>query len=191
MTGSIVARNYADTLFALAQRHGGAPTIDAYAAALDELAALLEREPRVRQFLETPRVSTAAKQAVLRRALTGRAPELFVRFVLVLIEKRRQRELRAIAAAYADRVDRALGRVRVQVSLAQAPEPAFASEIQRALEGKLGTRIVPTFRVDPALLGGVVVRMGDEVLDGSLRRGVDELRRRMRGTGRVRAAVAA
>lgn len=179
MNASIVARNYADTLFALAQRHGGAPTMHAYGEALEEIAVLLEREPRVRQFLETPRVSAEAKKEALRRSLAGRAPELFVRFVMVLIDKRRQGELRAIAAAFADRVDRALGRVRVRVTLAREPDAAAAAEIRGALERKLGATIVPSFGVDPSLLGGIVVRMGDEVLDGSVRRRAADLRRRM------------
>jgi F-type H+-transporting ATPase subunit delta len=176
---SIVARNYAETLLALAQRNGGAPAVQAFLDAAQELAALLRGDARVRRFLETPRVGPAAKRQALRTALAGRAPEMFVRFVEIVVDKRRQALLPQIADAYSDLVDRQMGRTRVQVTLAAEGDPALRQEIARALEQKLGMAVVPTFSVDPSLIGGVVVRVGDQVMDGSLRRQSRELRRRM------------
>jgi hypothetical protein len=89
----MIARNYAETLLALAQRHGGDETVDAFGAALDELARLLREEPRVRAFLESPLVGAEQKKDAIRKTLDGRAPELFVRFLLVVIDKRRAAHL--------------------------------------------------------------------------------------------------
>jgi F-type H+-transporting ATPase subunit delta len=174
----IIARNYAETLMTLAERQGPeAP--EQFGGALDELAGMLEGDPRTRQFLETPRVRPEQKKAALRQSLAGRAPELFVRFVMVLVDKRRQSLLPEIAQAYRDLVDQRMGRARVDVTISHAPDAALQGEIQRALEVQLGRTVVATYRVDPDLLGGMVLRLGDEVLDGSVRSRAAGLRRRL------------
>jgi F-type H+-transporting ATPase subunit delta len=178
---SIVSRNYAETLMALAERHGGIATAEQYLAALDEVALLLEREPRIRAFIATPRVDAEAKKQALRSALAGRVPELFLRFLMVVVDKRRHTLIREIAVAFHEMVDRRLGRVRVDVAVAHEPDDATRDQIRLSLERKLGTAVLPRFTVDPSIIGGVVVRVGDQVMDGSIRRRVQELRRRMIG----------
>ena len=72
-----------------------------------------------------------------------------------------------------------MGRVRVQVDISHAPDAALQAEIGNALADRLGKTVIPTFTVDPELLGGMVVRMGDQILDGSVRTRAAHLRRRM------------
>ncbi|HEX8272827.1 MAG TPA: ATP synthase F1 subunit delta [Longimicrobiaceae bacterium] len=179
MRAQAIARNYADTLFALAERHGGRPTAEEFLRAIEDLAALLHNEPRVREFLETPRVTGAQKQHALRASLTGRVPDLFLRFALVVLEKGRQSLFGEIARAYRDRVDEMLGRVRVSVVISHAPDAALQAEIVRALEARLGKTVIADFAVDPELLGGMIVRLGDQILDGSIRSRAAGLRRRL------------
>lgn len=178
MRAEIIARNYAETLLTLAERQGPA-ALEEFGRALDELAAMLDSDPRTRQFLETPRVRPEQKKEALRQALAGRAPELFVRFVMVLVDKRRQSLLPEIAQAYRALVDQRMGRARVDVTISHAPDAALQAEIQRALEVQLGRTVIPTYRVDPELLGGMVLRLGDEILDGSVRSRASALRRRL------------
>lgn len=179
MRAQAIARNYADTLFALAERHGGRPTAEEFLRAIEDLAALLHNEPRVREFLETPRVTGAQKQHALRASLAGRVPDLFLRFALVVLEKGRQSLFGEIARAYRDRVDEMLGRVRVSVVISHAPDAALQAEIVRALEARLGKTVIADFAVDPELLGGMIVRLGDQILDGSIRSRAAGLRRRL------------
>ena len=179
MGPSIIARNYAETLLALAQRHGGTQAVDEYAAALDDVADLLRREPRIREYLETPRVDAESKKATVRRAFGGRVPEHFLRFLLILVDKRRQTLLGRIADEYRALVDELENRVRAEITVPTAPAPDFQREIVATLEGRLGRTVVPIFRVDPSLLGGVLIRVGDQILDGSVRRRLVSLRRRL------------
>lgn len=179
MRSELIARNYAETLLDLADRNGGAATMDQFAAALDEVAGLVQGDPRVRQFLETPRVTAADKKKVLQGALAGRAPQLFLRFVSVLVDKRRQTLLPEIAEAYRGLVDERMGRVRVEVAISHLPDEALQAEIGNALARRLGRTVIPTFTVDPELLGGLVVKVGDEILDGSVRTRAARLRRAM------------
>ena len=181
MRAEIIARNYAETLLTLAERHGGADGLEAFGQAADALAELLRSDPRLRQFLETPRVTPEQKKAALQQALAGRAPEMFVRFVMVLADKRRQALLPEIAQAYRDLVDARMGRVRVHVTISHAPDAALQAEIGNTLADRLGKTVIPTFTVDPDLLGGMVVRVGDQILDGSVRTRAAQLRRRMLG----------
>ncbi|HEV2148306.1 MAG TPA: ATP synthase F1 subunit delta [Longimicrobiaceae bacterium] len=191
MRAEAIARNYAETLLALAQRHGGLATAQAYLGAIEDLATLLEREPRVREFLETPRVSREQKQQALRATLAGRVPDLFLRFTLLVVEKGRQGLFREIALAYRDRVDELLGQVRVQVAISHEPDALLQEEIRRALEARLGKKVIAEYRVDPELLGGLIVRMGDEILDGSVRSRAAHLRRRLLETRLPAPATAA
>lgn len=181
MRAEIIARNYAETLMSLAERQGPeAP--EEFGRALDELAGLLAGDSRTRQFLATPRVRPEQKKEALRQALAGRAPEMFVRFVMVLVDKRRQSLLPEIATAYRGLVDERMGRARVDVTISHAPDAALQAEIQRALEVQLGRTVIASYRVDPELLGGMVLRLGDEILDGSVRSRAAGLRRRLMET---------
>ena len=179
MGPTIIARNYAETLFDLAMQHGGAETVDAYALALDEVVELIRSDPRIGEFLATPRVDVDTRKRVMRDAFTGRVPEYFLRFLLIVVEKRRQTLLPTIATEFHELVDRSHNRLRAEISVASEPDDAARAEIVEALERKLDRQILPTFRVDPELIGGVVVRIGDRVVDGSLRRRMSDLRRRL------------
>lgn len=179
MASTLIARNYAETLLALAQRHGGDETVDAYGRAIDEVAELLRRERLIREFLETPRVDAEAKKRAIRASFGGRVPDLFLRFLLVVVEKRRQALLADIAQEYHALVDVARGRIRAEVTVADEPDDALRSDITAALERRFGRTVIPVFRVDPSLLGGVVIRAEGQILDGSFRRRVAGLRRRL------------
>src|SRR5262245_7088778 len=117
-----------------------------------ELLADTVAERRVREFLSTPRVSAEARQEALRGALEGRVPDLFLRFVMVVVDKRRQALLADIAHEYRALVDELAGRVRVQVALSHAPDGALQEEIADALAKRLGKTVIPTFTVNPELL---------------------------------------
>jgi F-type H+-transporting ATPase subunit delta len=147
--------------------------------AAKELLGDTVADPRVREFLSSPRIPAAERKEALRGALEGRVPDLFLRFVMVVVDKRRQRLLGDIAHEYRALVDEQAGRVRVQVQISHAPDQALRDEVANALAKRLGKDVVATFTVEPELLGGMVVRYGDEILDGSVRTGAENLRRRL------------
>ncbi len=179
MGPKIIARNYAETLLALADRHGGEPTVDQFGEAMEAVAELLHNDPRIREFLATPRLDAAAKQQALRAAFDKRVPELFLRFVLIVVEKRRQGLFGQISNEYRTLVDERRGRLRADITLSHEPDEELRREITGSLERRFGKTIVAEFRVDPDLIGGVIIRVGDQILDGSFRRRVSTLRRRL------------
>ena len=176
MRDPTLVRNYAEALFELAERHGAH---DDYLRAALLLTEVLEANPRVRQFLETPKIDTRAKQQALRQALSGRVPGLFLNFLLVVLAKRRQRLLPDIGREYAALLDEKLGRLHVQVTLAHQPDPADTDRIAGELTRILGRVAIPHVRVDPGIIGGIIVRYGDRIMDGSVRRSLMSLRGRL------------
>jgi F-type H+-transporting ATPase subunit delta len=176
MEATTVARNYGDVLFQLAEKSGAH---EEYAGALDELIALIEKEPRLRTFLETPKLSAEEKKRVLRESLSDRVPRPFLNFLMIVIDKRRQRLLPLIGEEYRRLVDRKFNRLDVEVVLASEPDERLEEEIRSGLSEKLGRTIVPRFRIQPEIIGGAIVKYGDNVIDGSLRRQLLALRRRM------------
>lgn len=176
MNRSAIVGNYAETLLELASREDAA---EAYGGHLADLVALGRSEPDVARFLETPRIDLADKKRILREVFSGEAPENFVRFVLVVLDKGRQRFLPDIEAAYRDLLDEREGRVHAQVTMAREPDEALREEIVEGLRGVLGREVVPHFQTDEKIVGGLMVRVGDRVLDGSLRRRLEDLRREL------------
>jgi len=179
VNASIIARNYAETLLALARREGGEEMVDRYAASLADVTDVIREEPRVRRFLESPRIDGEGKKQAIRASFAGRVPEPLLRFLYVVVDKRREALLGEIGDAYEQLVDEARGRVRAEVSLPREPDDAMRTSVIRALEQRSGRSVVAQFVVDPALLGGVKIRLGDEILDGSVRRQIARLRRRL------------
>lgn len=180
MAGTTIARTYASALLELGLREGEA---DAYGRAFGELTTALQSDPRVRRFLETPKVDEDDKQRVLRQALGGRVPERFLRFVLVVLSKRRQRLLPRIQREYQELLNKHAGRVQADVTVARQPDAQLERTIKARLSEMIGKDVEPRFHVDTDILGGLVVRYGDRVIDGSVRRQLLSLRRDMMRAG--------
>lgn len=176
MRAETVTRSYAETLFDLALRHEG---LDAYAESAAYMSRLLEEDPEVRTFLETPRISTADKKAVMRKALEGAVPQDFLNFVLVVIDKRRQRLLLPIFREFAALTDEHLGRMHVEVTLARPLPEGADQELTDEVSRLVGRKAIPHVRIKPAILGGIIVRAGDTIYDGSLQRRLASMRKRL------------
>lgn len=177
-----IARNYAEALFMAGEQSHQA---ELFATLIEAVAGAIEADERVRLTLESPRVPKVVKQRLLERALKGRAPERFVRFLVAVIKRGRQGLIPAITREYLGLVDIKLNRVHAGITVAREPDKKLAAEIQRRLSDVTGKEVIPHYRENPRLLGGLIVRIGDRVMDGSLRRKMLALRRQMLGSQRV------
>ena len=172
--GSVV-RSYAETLFELAARHEG---VEAFGEGVDAVAAVME-DPRVREFFATPRVSGAHKKAALDRALGTSVPPMLLRFLKVAIDKRRQRLIPSIAAAYQALLERHLGRRHLDVAVARPLSVEEMEDLTAQLSSATGDTVIPHVKIRPQIIGGIVIREGDTVYDGSLKRQLDAMRRKL------------
>jgi len=165
-----VARNYAEALFAAGAKYGDV---------LDAVAGAISADERIAIVLESPRVSKAAKSQILEKALKGEAPQEFVRFLQAVVRRGRQGLLAEIAQEYQVLLDVKLNRVHAGVTLADEADGHTQKSVVERLTKALGREVRAYFRADPKILGGVVVRVGDKIFDGSVRRRLTALQRRM------------
>jgi F-type H+-transporting ATPase subunit delta len=173
-----IARNYAQALFEAGERSG---ETERFATLIEAVAGAIEGDDRIRVALDSPRVSKAVKQRVLYQALVRRAPETFIRFLGAVVRRGRQGIVGAINHEYHALLDVKMNRVHAGVILARKPEKPLLDEIQRRLSAAIGKEVIPHVREDPKILGGMVVRIGDRLMDGSVRRKMVQLRRQMLG----------
>jgi F-type H+-transporting ATPase subunit delta len=170
-----IARNYAEALFDLGERSGNTGRYEELIAAV---AGAVETTPEVQAVLMSPRVPKGEKIRLLASALKD-APREFVLFTQALVKRGRQRLLGEIAAEFQALLDIKHNRVRAGITLASQADPALQRDIQAALSRQLGKEVLATFHVDSEILGGTVVRVGERIHDGSVRRRVTKLRRQL------------
>jgi F-type H+-transporting ATPase subunit delta len=178
MRQGTIARNYAEALLELAKR---ANDLRGWGTLVQSIADAMDRDPKLRIFLETPRVDAKTKNSVLRKALADRAPSKFVRFIESVVTHRRQMLIPLIAQEYMDLVDAAENRMHANVTLSREADEKTRKLIGERLSKIFDKTVVPHVVVDPRILGGVIVRVGDTVMDGSVRRKLGSLRNRMLG----------
>jgi F-type H+-transporting ATPase subunit delta len=178
----IVARVYAETLLRTAERE---EFVDEVSEGLGRVARAVEESDPFRRFLAGPQIGRDEKRAVVRSAFGERVHPLVLRFLELLIERRREPLIGEVHQAWRALLDARANRRSATVTTAFPADPGILDAIRRALEGTTGQEIALEERVDPSLLGGLVVRTGDLVMDASLRSRLDALRHRLR------AAVAA
>jgi F-type H+-transporting ATPase subunit delta len=175
--GGSIARRYAKALFGLGVDEGA---YDRYGQELDDLARIYEGSADLRLALENPVVKPSEKLAILRTILPRVAPSPHVqRFALLLLERGRITLLRAIARAYRQLADGRAGQVRATITSAAQLGAVDLARIRGALEKRTGRKVIVETAVDPDLIGGIVARVGDLVLDGSVRAQLNEMRRRL------------
>jgi F-type H+-transporting ATPase subunit delta len=169
-----IARVYAEALLSAAEDAG---QVDAIGAELEALVRdVLQADPGVEAFLASPAVGRRAKTEALGKAFAGRTSPLVRNLLGVLNHNGRLGLVRAVALVYRDLLDQRAGRVRVKVASAVPLTEEQQKRLTATLSARLKKTPVLSVAVDPDLLGGLVVRVGDQVFDTSVRTRLDTLR---------------
>ena len=174
MIATVVARRYAKALLELGVETGSlASVVDEVAS----VAAAYGASQELRQALDNPLVAHDAKKAILAELADRAGVSPPVKNLLLLLgDRRRLRALPAIAQVLKEMSDLRGGMIRAEVvTAARLPEEYYA-RLQAKLEKMTGKRVVLDRKEDPSLIAGVVTRIGDTVIDGSLRARLHELR---------------
>ncbi len=171
-----VARRYSAALFALAKDAG---TVDTTVQQLDTFVAALKSDPSVGEFFASPVIERAKKSELLHRVLDGRASDLVTRFISLLVAKRRENLIETIARQMHELSDEDAQRATAHIATPTGLDPAALAELARRLSRVYKRTIVPETKVDPSILGGAVVQVGDKYVDASIAGKLEAVRRHL------------
>lgn len=176
--GDAVARRYARALFKLGEERGD---VAAVLAELGELVACVQGSASLGRVLFTP-IHPREQRLGVVRDLAGRLGlcDEVRAFAMILVEENRTGRLPQIRDALEELVDRAAGRVKAEVTSARALDPEEVGALRAALSRRTSAEVTLELDVDPDLIGGVVARVGDLLLDGSVRTQLTSLGGRLR-----------
>jgi F-type H+-transporting ATPase subunit delta len=191
-TVDAVARVYAQSLLELADAAGGDDKIVETGGELSVIAEMIRDDAEVAEFLRSPIVDSDKRAESLRRIFEGRVSDLVLRFMLVLNGKGRLGEFGAMTSAYDQLVNERMGRVEVDVMTVDgslgADQLALLAEKVKA---KLGQEPVFHQYADESLIGGLVLRVGDQLIDGSVRGQLRRMREELLASGSTRVRAGA
>ena len=172
-----IARVYAEALLGAAEHQG---VLDAIVEEFDALVAeVLDVHPEFRVLLSALTISQEAMAGILDRIFAGRASPLLLNFLKVLGRHGRLGCLRSILRQLHDLYDTLRGRVQVQLVTAVPLDEAQSQRIRESLQTVLGREPIIEHVVDPEVIGGAVVRVGDTLYDSSVARQLETLRQQM------------
>jgi F-type H+-transporting ATPase subunit delta len=171
---SIVARRYAQALLELGVAEN---KLDEIVEEIAAAAGAWETSPDLRNAIENPLVAHEAKKAVIGELADGIGANVTARnTLLLLVDRRRMKTLPYLARTLRELADARKGVLRAEVMTAAPLSDEYYAKLQARLEKMTGKRVVVERRIDAALIGGVVARIGDRIFDGSLQTRLQSLR---------------
>ncbi|HEX7071708.1 MAG TPA: ATP synthase F1 subunit delta [Rhodothermales bacterium] len=173
MSDLSVARRYARALFEEAAAAGDVSAVDEDVALLEET---LDGSKDLRNLLRSPVVPVTRKASVARTLFEKRVRPLTLRFLLLLIDKERAAGVGEILRAYRELRDSQEGVVEASATLALPLGEREQVKLRDAIEKLTGQRVRLRVEQDPGLIGGIVIRVGDTVYDGSVLHQLKSLR---------------
>ena len=191
-TVDAVARVYAQSLLELADAAGGDEKIVETGGELGVIAEMIRDDAEVAEFLRSPIVDSEKRAESLRRIFEGRVSDLVLRFMLVLNGKGRLGEFGSMASGYDQLVNERMGRVEVDVMTVDgALAPDQLALLGEKVKAKLGQEPVFHQYADESLIGGLVLRVGDQLIDGSVRGQLRRMREELLAAGSTRVRAGA
>lgn len=172
-----VGATYAKALLSAAKKAGNLEQVaEDFRATIVEV---LDKLPRVEHVLVSALIAPEEKLPLIERVFRGRVTPTFLNFLKVVATKGRLDALRSAYREFLKHYDQYRGIVRVKLTTASPVSPQVQQSIQQTLRGMLDGEPVIDAHVDPGLIGGLVLRVGDAVYDGSIARQLQQMREQM------------
>jgi F-type H+-transporting ATPase subunit delta len=177
MKNEALTKVYASALLDLAQEKG---ELERVHEEVIWLAKVLDEDPTFRAFIESPKIEKQAKAEVLESSLRGKLADSLVNAIQILIRKGRQLSIRDVLTAFRRLHDERIGLVHVTATTAVPLSDSSLGTLVTALKGRLKKQVDLRNKVDPAILGGLIVRFDGMVADGSLQSALRKIGRDMK-----------
>ena len=167
-----IAEKYANALFELGQEKDELATIGEEFA---EVAALLEENQELNQVLEHPSLDYKQKKEILAEVFSGQLSTTFLNFIKLLVDKKREVYLTEIHQQFKELIAAEENRLTVEVETPLELSAKHKSKLQDKLKTALDKEIELEIEVKPDLIGGLVLKIGDKVIDGSIKNYLQEV----------------
>lgn len=171
-----LALTYARSLLELADERG---EVEPVANDMGAVRQILDENPSFAAFLRDPGISREERQAVLDRTFAGKATQLVERFLTLMNERNRLGMLGQIVDAFETLLDEKLGKVELDVTVAQRLSENELEHVRRRVSEALGKDAIVHQYVDEEIIGGMILRVGDRIIDASVRRQLQAMKERM------------
>ncbi len=180
MKNTVLAKRYAKALFAVGKEEGA---FDDYNKTLKDMAGLFASTPEVQDALTNPMYPLEARAKVMEYLIGKmKASKVMANFFNLLVQKKRADNLPEIAEQFQSLVDADKNISRGTVVSATELTSALSKKVQETLEKITGKQVVLTAQVDPSIIGGIVAKVGDLVLDGSIKSQLAGLKESIKGS---------
>jgi len=173
---SPLAISYAQAVLELAHERG---QVDVVAEELKEIRQLVDTVPLFREVLADPALGFTERQGMLRRVFEGKITPLLMDLMLFMAERMRLDELSAISLAYGDLLRAEQGFIDIDITVARELDPQQFANVQAGIGKTLNKQAVLHQHTDDAIIGGVILRVQDQLIDGSIRTQLQQIRQRM------------
>ena len=177
MLKGAVASRYAEALYEIATRE---KAVDQIEQELKALEAILDENDDLKKVLFHPQITAADKKDFLQKLFGGKVAAVTMNFLALLVDRRREGFFADIAAEFVKTANASRNIVAAQVISAVALNDKEKKELDQLLAKLTGKKVQTTFGVDSSLIGGVVVRIGDKIIDGSIRTRLAALQERLK-----------
>lgn len=183
MQHDALANVYATSLFELADEAGGEAKIEEVNDELEQIVELTRHLPDFGDFLASPIIDRNARREGIRTLFDGRITDITLRFLLTLNDRGRLNRLESIAEAHEHLVQERFGRIEVDVFTASLIGEQAQDVIAERIRDALGKEPVLHVYADPEMIGGVKLRIGDQLIDGSVQTQLRRMRENLLSTG--------
>ena len=161
-----IVRRYASALFAAAQK---ADLVDRIESDLGFVSYVFETSPDLLEAMTSPRVPRDVKKSIVDSLFVDKVDDITLSYVKLLVDKRREEAITLTEQEYLELANEARGVLSADVTTAVRLSEDEEARLREKLSAITGKTVLLTKTVDPRIMGGVVVRVGDKVMDGSIR----------------------
>jgi F-type H+-transporting ATPase subunit delta len=180
MKNALLAKRYAKALFAVGQEENA---LDEYAATLSEFATLLVDNPELDDALSNPMYPVESREAVMAEVVKAAGVSTIMgNFLNLIVQKRRADVLDDISEMFQILVDAENNTAQGSVISAAELSADMQAKVQETLEKITGKQVTLTTQVDESIIGGMIAKVGDLVLDGSIKTQLEQLKESIKGS---------
>lgn len=173
MLNKSVARRYAESFFAIAQEQN---KIDEFQNELELVASTVASSAELQGFLAHVLIPPSEKKDILNKLFGGKIAQTTLNFLFVVVDKRRAAYIGVIYNEYKNMADESRNVLMAEFVSAKAVSQDEMAELEKALSAATGKTVRLSLSIDPSLIGGVKVRVGDRVVDASVVKRLDMLK---------------